>query len=67
MGAGKWTAAVGTLWTTISAFLMSTPSVPEQYRDPVLLAGIGTLLTTLASIIGAYVAPQNAVPVPAGK
>jgi hypothetical protein len=42
---------------------MSTPSVPEQYRDPVLLAGIGTLLTTLASIIGAYVAPQNAVPV----
>lgn len=62
VGAGKWAAIVGTVWTTISAFLMSTPSVPEQYRDPVLLAGIGTLLTTLASIIGAYVAPQNAVP-----
>lgn len=62
VGAGKWTAIVGTLWTTISAFLLATPSIPEQYRDPVLLAGIGTLLTTLASIIGAYAAPQNAVP-----
>jgi hypothetical protein len=36
---------------------------PEQYRDPVLLAGIGTLSTTLASIVGAYNAPANAVPV----
>jgi hypothetical protein len=28
-----------------------------------MLAGVGTLLTTLASIIGAYAAPANAVPV----
>ena len=47
----------------ISAFLIATPSIPVQYRDPVLLAGIGTLLTTLASIVGAYNAPANAVPV----
>ena len=63
VGAGKWTAIVGTCWTAVSAFLIATPSVPAQYRDPVLLAGVGTLLTTLASIVGAYAAPANALPV----
>jgi hypothetical protein len=65
VGAGKWTAIVGAAWTAISAFLIATPSIPEQYRDPVMLAGVGTLLSTLASIIGAYSAPANAVPVKA--
>lgn len=62
VGAGKWTGIVGVLWTGISAALMSMPQVPVQYRDPALLAGIGTLLTTLAAVIGAYVAPPNALP-----
>ena len=62
VGAGKWTAIVGAAWAAVSAFLMATPAVPATYRDPVLLAGIGTLLTTLASIVGAYQAPANAVP-----
>lgn len=58
IGAGKWAALVGVLWTGI----VSSGVLPAPYNSPEFVTAVGSILSALAGLIGGYVAPQNAIP-----
>jgi muramidase (phage lysozyme) len=55
VGAGKWAAIAGAIWTTIVA----ADVLPPQFTTPEFVAAVTALIAAVAGTIGAYRAPPN--------
>ncbi|MCO6050826.1 phage tail tip lysozyme [Mesorhizobium sp. RP14(2022)] len=58
VGAGKWAAILGALWTVVVA----SDVLPTQFTTPAFTAAVTALLAAAGGVVGAYIAPANAVP-----
>ncbi|GHA15035.1 hypothetical protein GCM10007989_07230 [Devosia pacifica] len=56
VGAGKWAALGGAIWSG----LVISNVVPAPYNSPEFSVVVGTIVQSIAAIIGAYRAPRNA-------
>lgn len=59
IGAGKWAAIAGALWTAVVA----ADVLPAAFATPEFVAAVTAIITAAAGAIGSYRAPKNAEPV----
>lgn len=58
VGAGKWAAIAGALWTAVVA----ADVLPPAFATPEFVAAVTAIITAAAGAIGSYRAPKNAEP-----
>ncbi|MCO6386341.1 hypothetical protein [Aliihoeflea sp. 40Bstr573] len=58
VGAGKWAAIAGALWTAV----VSVDVLPPAFTTPEFVAAVTAMITAVAGAVGSYRAPKNAEP-----
>lgn len=59
VGAGKWAAIAGALWTAVIA----ADVLPPAFATPEFVAAVTAIIAAVAGAVGSYRAPKNAEPV----